>query len=141
MGRRTFKPRNKKKCLKLSVQDEDKLDTDSDKFRAALHNLNEALKEENIKAIKSLTRPGKEGEHREPSFSEDHIIVCVGNHLISNLAGLAGKAVTSKAKSRLPCPCGCQKTLLAEGCTLVETPPYINDMFNQRIFDENMPLL
>ena len=22
-----------------------------------------------------------------------------------------------------------------------ETPPYINDMFNQRIFDENMPLL
>ena len=22
-----------------------------------------------------------------------------------------------------------------------ETPPYINDMFNQRIFDENVPLL
>ena len=84
---------------------QDELDTDSDEFKAALHKLNEALKEENIKAIKSLVRKEKE------NLSEDGIVVCVGNHLISNLAG---EAVTSKAKSKLSCPCGCNKKLLAE---------------------------
>ena len=81
------------------------LDTDSNEFKAALHKLNEALKEENMKAMKSLVR--KENE----TLSEDGVLVCVGNHLISNLAG---EAVTSKAKSRLSCPCGCNKKLLAE---------------------------
>ena len=84
---------------------QDELITDSDEFKAALHKLNEALKEENIKAIKSLVR--KENE----TLSEDSVLVCVGNHLISNLAG---KAVTSKAKSKLSCPCGCNKKQLAE---------------------------
>ena len=58
-----------------------------------------------MKAMKSLVR--KENE----TLSEDSILVCVGNHLISNLAG---KAVTSKTKSKLSCPCGCNKKLLAE---------------------------
>ena len=86
---------------------QDELDTDSDEFRDALEKLNAALKEENLNALKDLAT--KENEH----LPEDRIIVCLGNHLIANLAG---KAVTSKTKSKLSCPCTskCGKRLQAE---------------------------
>ena len=63
----------------------------------ALGRLNDCLQTTNLDAINKI-------QEKKDHLKEDDIVVGVGNHLV---AKLAGRAVTSKARSKLKCPCGC----------------------------------
>ena len=71
--------------------------TGSPEFRRALRQLNETLKEENLKDLRKIK--DKHG------LSEGEIVAGVGVHLIKKLIG---SCTTNKTKSEIDCPCGCK---------------------------------
>ena len=71
--------------------------TGSVEFRRALRQLNETLKEENLKELRKI-----KDMH---GLSKGEIVAGVGVHLIEKLIG---NCTTNKTKSQIDCPCGCK---------------------------------
>ena len=76
------------------------VDPDSVEFKRALRRLNKCIEKKNLDALWRI--------QQKKDLKEEDIVVGVGNHLISKLAG---RTLTNKAKSQLNCPCGCSAKL------------------------------
>ena len=76
------------------------VDPDSVEFKRALRRLNKCIEKKNLDALWTI--------QQKKDLKEEDIVVGIGNHLISKLAG---RALTNKAKSQLNCPCGCSAKL------------------------------
>ena len=76
------------------------VDPNSVEFKQALRRLNKCIEKKNLDALWTI--------QQKRDLKEEDIVVGVGNHLISKLAG---RTLTNKAKSQLNCPCGCSAKL------------------------------
>ena len=100
------------------------VDPNSVEFKRALGRLNKCIEKKNLDALWTI--------QQKEDLKEEDVVVGIGNHLISKLAG---RALTNKAKSQLNCPCGCsvkleygEKTYIGMpdlyiSCTVLMSPP------------------